>query len=348
MIAQPTPSTPQRVLIIKPSSLGDVVTAVPVLRGLRRSFPGVHISWMLANTCAEMMAHDADLDEVILFDRVRLGKAWRLPGAARDLLRFLRRLRKGRFDWVIDLQGLFRSGFFARAAGASIRAGFADARELACAFYSHSITVGPPHTVDRNISLARQLGIDARAEDMTLQVAPAGKEFARRFCAEHGLGTEQFIVCVPPTRWVTKRYPVRHWRAVVSSLSKRLPVVLLGAPSDMEVCSAVADGLGGVINLGGKTGVVAMVGVIAASAGVICSDSAAKFIAPAVDVEAITLMGPTRVEKTGPYLRGRAIVADVPCQGCVQRRCRHITCMEMISPGEVISQAERMIDRRGV
>ena len=103
MIAQPTPSPPRRVLIIKPSSLGDVVTAVPVLRGLRRSFPGVHVSWMLTSYCAEIMAHDTDLDEVILFDRVRLGKAWWLPGATRDLISFLRRLGKENFDWVIDL-----------------------------------------------------------------------------------------------------------------------------------------------------------------------------------------------------------------------------------------------------
>ena len=349
MIAHPKPSTPQRVLIIKPSSLGDVVTAVPVLRGLRRTFPDVHISWMLAGTCIEMMAHDTDLDEVILFDRVRLGKAWCQPGATRDLISFLGRLRKGRFDWVIDLQGLFRSGFFAWAAGASVRAGFADARELAGTFYSHSIAVEPPHTVDRNIALALELGIDARAEDMTLQVAPTGKEFARRFCEEHGIRAGGFIVCVPPTRWVTKRYPVRHWRAVVSALSKRLPVAVLGAPCDRQICSAVADGLGsGVINLAGKTGVVAMVGVIAASAGVTCSDSAAKFIAAAVGVEAITLMGPTRMERTGPYLRGRAIVADVPCQGCVKRRCRHITCMQMINPDEVISEVECMLEEQGV
>ena len=347
-ISQPPPSTPHRVLIVKPSSLGDVVSAVPVLRGLRRSFPGVHISWMLTGPCAEMLAHDSDLDEVILFDRARLGKAWWLPGAARDLLSLLGRLRNGRFDWVIDLQGLFRSGFFARSAGASLRAGFADARELAGIFYSHGIEVAPPHTVDRNVALARRLGIDARPEDMTLQVAPAAKEFARRFCAGHGLQAGQFIVCVPPTRWATKRYPVRHWRKVVSALTRRLPVVLLGSASDTEVCSAVASGLVGVIDLAGKTGVAAMVGVIAAGAGVICSDSAAKFIAAAVGVEAITLMGPTRVERTGPYLWGRAIVADVPCRGCVKRRCRHVTCMQMISPDEVITAAEGMLERRGV
>ena len=86
-----------------------------------------------------------------------------------------------------------------------------------------------------------------------------------------------------------------------------------------------------------------MVGVIAASAGVICSDSAAKFIAPAVGVDVVVLIGPTRVERTGPYLRGRAVLADVPCRGCLKKSCRHLTCMQMIRPAEVVAAAKEML-----
>ena len=70
---------PRRVLIVKPSALGDVVTAVPVLRGLKRTFPDSRVSWMLARSCAPLMAHDTDLDEVVPFDRRGLGKWWRSP-----------------------------------------------------------------------------------------------------------------------------------------------------------------------------------------------------------------------------------------------------------------------------
>jgi len=345
--ARPEQPAPRRVLIIKPSSLGDVVTAVPVLRGLRRSFPRARLSWMLSSGCAEIIAEDRDLDEVVLFDRGRLGAAWRSPAAAMELGRFLAALAKGGYDWVLDLQGLLRSGIFAAATRAPVRAGFADAREGAAVFYTHRIRPNGLHTVDRNIELARQLGIDARAGDMSLDVTPAGRAFAEDFRSRHGLADGEFLICVPPTRWVTKRYPVRHWRTVITALARKVKVVLLGAPGDEELCDSAARGAGaGAINLAGQTGVAEMVAVIACSAGVICSDSAAKFIAPAVGVPVVVLVGPTRIERTGPYAGGAAIVAPVPCQGCLKKRCRHIACMELIDPGEVIAAADGMLARR--
>lgn len=340
-------SKPRAVLILKPSALGDVVTSVPVLRGLRRTFPKARLAWMLSEANAPLVAHDTDLDEVVLFRRRLLGRAWRSPAAAAALASLLRQLRRADFDWVIDLQGLLRSGLFCAATAAPVRAGFADAREGAGCFYTHRIPVQPRHTVDRNLALARALGVDARPQDMRLQVPPEGREFAERFGSDRGRVGAGFLVCVPPTRWRTKRYPVRHWREVARALSSDVPAVLLGTAGDRDLCRAVAEGAGpGVIDLAGQTTIPQMVGLIAASAGVVCCDSAAKFIAPAVGVDAVVLFGPTRLERTGPYLRGTPVVASVPCQGCLRRRCRHITCMDLIEPAEVISAARDMLAKR--
>lgn len=345
----PPRDKPDRVLIVKPSALGDVVTAMPVLRGLRRTFGRqVHVAWLINTNCAGLVAHDSDLDDCVPFDRKRLGKAWRSAAAAAALAKLLGRLKRGRYDWVIDLQGLLRSALLARATRAPRRAGFADAREGAARFYTdRSAAPVDMHTVDRNIALARELGVDARGGDMTLQVAPAADEFAEAFVADHALG-DGFVICVPPTRWKTKLYPVRHWRTVAGRLAERMPVVLIGAPGDRDLCAAVADRAGpGVINAAGRTDVAQMVALIAASSGVICCDSAAKFIAPAVGTDVVTLIGPTRVERTGPYRRGRAVVAGVACQGCLERQCPHITCMESIAPETVIAAAGEMLERNG-
>ncbi|MDP6047581.1 MAG: glycosyltransferase family 9 protein, partial [Phycisphaerae bacterium] len=157
MTAPQALSPPQRVLIIKPSALGDVVTALPVLRGLKRTFPKCSVSWLVNDNCADMISHDSDIDEIILFKRKAMGKAWRSFSAAKMTLSFLWMLRKSHFDWVIDLQGLLRSGIFARATGASVRAGFSTAREGAAWFYNRRISPEAAHTVDRNIELARSL-----------------------------------------------------------------------------------------------------------------------------------------------------------------------------------------------
>jgi heptosyltransferase-1 len=337
---------PSKVLLVKPSALGDVVTALPVLRGLRRTVPEARLSWLVATSCQALLEGDPDLDEIIPFDRKTLGRWWHDPRAGAALWRFYRQLRGGGFDWVLDLQGLFRSGLFTHWTRAPLRAGFADAREGGQWFCNHRVSVTAEHTVDRNIELARALGVDARPEDFRLHVSDAGRAFAEEFRAARSLPTRGYLVLVPPTRWPTKIYPVRHWRRVARDLSETLPVVLVGSPAEQErrLCAAIAKGLGPrVIDLAGQTALPQLVGLIADAAGVIGSDSAAKFIAPAVGVGCITLIGPTRVERTGPYRGGTAITAEVACQGCLQKRCSHITCMESIPPSGVVRAAHAMI-----
>jgi heptosyltransferase-1 len=337
-----------RILIIKPSSLGDVVTAVGVLRGLRRALPGAHIAWLVAAAHAPILEGDPDLSEIIVYDRRKLGRFWRNPIAAGALTALLWRLRKGRYDWAIDLQGLFRSGVFARATRAPLRAGFADAREGAAIFYNRAVTVSAAHTVDRNRELAAALGVEVRPEDMRLTVPPAGEAFAEEFCRRQSLRGKDYVICVPFTRGRTKNYPPRRWREVATALGAGAKVVLVGAPGDKAASAPIAEGLGNaVVNLVGQTSIPQMVGLIARSAGVVCCDSAAKFIAPAVGVPALVLIGPTRVERTGPYLMGRSIVADVPCQGCLKRFCRHVTCMESIPPATVVEEARRLFAMGG-
>jgi lipopolysaccharide heptosyltransferase I len=341
------PPSPRRVLIVKPSALGDVVTALPVMRALRRTHPETHIAWLVSTTCADILRGEDDIDELIYFERKKLGRAWYSPAAFMGLVALRGKLKTGRFDWVIDLQGLARSGIFTRWTGAKVRAGFADAREGAWAFYNYRLDVRAEHTVDRNIALARELGLDARPADMSLSLDHQARRFAEQFCCDHHLTPGEYLVCVVPTRWNTKLYPVRHWRTVLAGLTTQLPVVLTGSPSpaEMAICREVAQGIGsGLINAAGRTGQAELAAVIRASSGVVCCDSAAKFIAPAVGREALTLIGPTRVERTGPYLTGRALVADVPCQGCLKKYCPHATCMQSISPKDVIATTMQMLD----
>ncbi|HKI70698.1 MAG TPA: glycosyltransferase family 9 protein, partial [Verrucomicrobiae bacterium] len=257
-----------------------------------------------------------------------------------------KKLRYSRFDWVLDLQGLFRSGWFTALTGAELRAGFADARELAAMFYNHRVSIGPIHTVDRNIALLRSLGIEAQSEDMQLEISPVGKSYAENFCKKAPSRQGNFLVTVPPTTWETKLYPVRHWRKVISALSERTEVVLVGSPSETALCNEIAEGMKkNVLNLSGKTTVDELVGLISVSSGVICCDSAAKFIAPAVGVDCVTLIGPTQTQRTGPYLKGEALIGEVPCQGCLKRRCPHVTCMQMIDPDDVVRAAEKMLSK---
>src|SRR5450432_3001508 len=107
------PTPPQRILIIKPSAIGDVVHALPVLNLLRKKWPAAKISWLVTPVCAGLLDGHPMLDEVIVFNRKRFGHTWRSQTAALALWRFNRDLRERKFDLVIDLQCLFRSGWLA-------------------------------------------------------------------------------------------------------------------------------------------------------------------------------------------------------------------------------------------
>src|SRR5688572_20778817 len=128
---------PRRILIIKPSALGDVVHTLPVLNLLRRRWPGAHIAWVVGGAFASLLDGHPQLDELIRFERKRFARGWRDPGAAAGLFRFARDLRRGEFDLVLDLQGLLRSGWMTMRTRAPVRVGFSNARELAHLFYTH-------------------------------------------------------------------------------------------------------------------------------------------------------------------------------------------------------------------
>jgi len=334
---------PKRVLIIKPSALGDVVTALPVLRGLRRTFGAdLQIDWMLSRSCAAAVAEDPDLDSVVPFERRRYGDIWFNPLALKDFLSFCRRLRAAGYDWAVDLQGLFRSGFLAATTGAEVRAGFAVARECAGLFYTRTLPADqcPPHTIDRNIALARMLGVDARAEDFRLHVPVAAAQWAETFVAAHG---DQFIVIAPATRWATKLYPTRHWRSVLGQLAKRTKLVLTAAPDETHLTAPLAD-IDGVIDAAGRTGIAHLIALIAAGRGVISGDSATMNIAAALGAPQVTLIGPTDPARTGPYGADDGVVqTHLPCRACLKRTCPHISCMETIHPDDVVAAAERVM-----
>jgi ADP-heptose:LPS heptosyltransferase len=243
---------------------------------------------------------------------------------------------------------LFRSAFLAWMTGAGVRAGFADCRErVARLFYTHPVRAGAGHAIDRNIAVARALGVDARAGDFRLSLSPQAQASARALLARHNLRPRGFVVVCPGTTWPNKVYPVRHWRKFVAELAQNVPVVLTGdgSPAEHRLCADLAECAGGRgIDLAGQTTIPQFAAVIALAGAVVCSDTAANFIGPAVGTPSVALLGPTRAEYIGPYLgRGVALRADLPCLGCRKRSCRHATCMQAIDPARVVEAVRRLL-----
>ncbi|MFH1676326.1 MAG: glycosyltransferase family 9 protein [bacterium] len=342
----PLSEKPEKILIIKPSALGDIVNAIPVLRGLRRTFPEARIDWLVVREWADIISHDPDLNETIIFDRKFIMRSWFHPDGIKKITELAKRVQKGKYDWAIDLQGLFVSALFARVSNARIRIGLVPSRECASLFYTHKIEASRDmHMVDRLITLAKEIGVDVHPDDYRPEIPYEGRKFASEFREKHDLNEKGFIIVNAPTTWPTKHYPIRHWRVVVSELSREIPVVLTGGKKDTESAEEIIEGLDGkIFDMTGRTDLVQYIGLIASSSCVICPDTSAAHIAAASGVPSIVICGPTRPSRTGAYRLGTHILAQVECQGCLKRKlCSNFICMDSIDPQAVIDSARKII-----
>ncbi|MGE5608874.1 MAG: lipopolysaccharide heptosyltransferase I [Bacillota bacterium] len=333
-------SPPRRILIMKPSSLGDIVHALPVFNLLRRRFPQAHITWLVAPYCAGLLKGLEGLDEIMLFDRRRLGAAWWNPKALLELLQLHRELRRRQFDLVIDLQGLFRSGWMAWQSGAPIRIGFANARELAWIFYTHRVPIETmeQHAVDRYLKIAAALGCDSGPTEFRFPTTEADRQAVGKLLPRG----ERIAVLMPGANWITKRWPAERFAALVELLKERfgLRSVIAGGKDAAEVAGRIP----GAIDLTNKTTIPQLVALLERADLVVANDSGPMHIAAALGRPLVTLFGPTNPVRTGPYARPEAVVrANIDCAPCYRRQCPHSRCLRELGIEPVLSAVEKQL-----
>ncbi|HWB54774.1 MAG TPA: lipopolysaccharide heptosyltransferase II [Tepidisphaeraceae bacterium] len=340
---------PRRILLIKPSAIGDVVHTLPVLNLIRRRWPDAHIAWMLTPLCANLLEGHPQLNEIILFQRRQLGRGWRDPRATAGLWKLAAELRNRKFDLVIDLQGLFRSGWFTWTTGAPYRVGFAEARECAWIFYTHRIRTGDKHNrlrnggqhaVDRYLTLADALGCGRSPVEFPLSI----NQTERSWVSEKLGGISKYAVLIPGTIWQTKRWPVEHFADLANTIRRRfnLAIVAAGSPEERELANQVnAD-----LNLAGQTNLRQLTALINGAQIIIANDTGPMHIAAALGKPLVTPFGPTNPDLTGPYNRPDAVVRlDIPCSPCYSRQCSHTSCMHLLKANMVADQVEDQLNR---
>ncbi len=344
----------RRILIIKPSSFGDVIHALPVLNGLRGRFPQARISWLVNHSCAGLLEGQPALDEIIRFDRKRYGRIGRNLQVTADFLKFIAGLRERRFDLVIDLQGLFRSGFMAFASGAPTRVGFGSAREFAWAFYTHRVCVRhrDMHAVDRNWLFGRALGFEDAPIDFHLPVRADARTLVRRLLEEAGLKPgAAYLLMAPGTRWETKIWPAAHFAEVARRARDEfgVGVVLAGMDSEAPIANRVADLAGGpIVNLAGRTSLAELIALVDGAAMVVMHDSGPMHLALALGKPLVAIYGPTSPARTGPYRREEVVARlDLPCSPCYLKDvadCPHEhRCMRELLPATVVERVRRVL-----
>jgi lipopolysaccharide heptosyltransferase I len=339
---------PSRVCLIKPSALGDIVHALPVLSALRDRWPRAHIAWVVHSGLRGLVDGHPRLDQTIVFDRRAMAPD-RAGLAA--LTRFARTLRQEHFDLAIDLQGLFRSGLMALATGAPVRVGLGRSREGSRFFYTHRVPepVERPHAVDRLLAVASAFGADiARPRFETVITADD------RAWAERAVGhlPRPRLMLNPGARWVTKRWPPERFAAVARRMAveRGASIVLVGGPDDLGLVEDLKDHLGdhlarAAIDLVGRTTLPQLAAVSASCDVVLSNDTGPLHLAAAAGARVVGVYTCTRPAWTGPYGdRATSVRSLVSCAGSCIKTCPRMDCMVELGADRVARAVATALD----
>lgn len=339
---------PRSVCLIKPSSLGDVVHALPVLSALRGRWPDAHIAWVVNRGLRGLLDGHPHLDEVIPFDRGSVGVG---PRGLAAITRFGAELRSRRFELTIDLQGLLRSGIMTASTGAPVRVGLSDAREGATWFYTHSVGMpsGDVHAVNKLMLIAGAFGAETSPSFL-----PALTEEDHAWAANETRAVPRpRLVLNVGARWVTKRWPPGSFAEVarMAASERGAGIILVGSPEDRPLVDELVTRLGSipVLDLCGKTSLPQLAAVMGLADCVVSNDTGPLHLAAATGVKVVGVYTCTKVEKTGPWgPNATSVSSRIWCAGSCVKKCVRMECMDELTPDRVWDAVRRQLDSSAV
>ena len=340
-----------RTLIVKPSSLGDVIHALPVLRLLKLHFPSSEIHWWLASNLAPLLERDPDLSGIIPFGRTDHASLRQWP----EIFRRVRELRSQRFDWVIDLQGLARSGIFAWLANGGLCIGLDNdregRREGAQIFYDVLAPRSPPgtHAVERYLSVLSVLDVPRHDH---FEWLPARQDVAKGVQLKWAPHGAPWIILLPGARWESKRWPVENFCVVVRELASERPdlrFAILGGAGDRRLAQVITGtNQKACLDLTGQTSLPEMIEWIRLSQLVVTNDTGPMHVAAALRKPVLAVFGPTNPDLTGPYGQRERVLRSngLPCIPCMKSSCSYslpLACLRAITPEMVGARAREIL-----
>ncbi len=336
-----------RILIVKLSSLGDVIHALPTLEALRSLYPEGHITWLVEEPHAPVLAAHPALDAVWPVPRLRPGKGRFLPDL-RDSLKLVRRVRGQPFDLVIDLQGLLKSAVWVALSRSPRKLGYDRTRELSYLALTERLAPYDPeaHAIWRYLNVARSLGAPAEAPRFGLGF-PWPEDLSHLLPLE---ADQPLAVLHPGARWPTKLWPATHWARLADWLArdKGFRVVITGSPGDRaQAEEIVALSETPPLNLAGRTSLAELAAVLKQARVAVTTDTGPMHLAAALGTPVTALFGPTAPWRTGPFGEGHQVVRlEIDCSPCFQRQCPKPRCLLELPVSQVQAAVEKILVRR--
>ncbi len=339
-----------KILLVKLSAIGDVVQSLPVLAALRTRYPEANISWVVGEAAFPLLVGHPLLDETILFPRQRLGQlasslhSW--PRLVLEARSFIRKLRSKRYDVVIDLQGLLKSGILTWFSRAGRKIGFSGTREGSAVFLTERLPAYDPdeHAVLRYLRLAAHLGAKTQQPLFPLGLDDRDRTRAGNMLKDLSVEPDRFLVMIPGAAWPTKQWTASGFAQVADLAQDKWGIrsVIVGSSGDSRLASAIVEmARSRPIDLTGKTDLKTLAAIYGFASAVVTTDTGPMHLAAATGVPVVALFGPTAPWRTGPYCKNKRIIRKgLPCSPCFRRSCDKRDCMTTIGVHEVLEAIE--------
>ena len=303
-----------RILVVRLSSMGDVIHALPAAATLKHSFPGSELVWVINPRWAELLVDNPFVDRLILFSRHGLI----------DILAARRALRRRHFDFAVDVQGLIQSALVASAARPDRIYGFHQSllrEKLAALFYSTRVRAQSAHVVDRNLELAAAAGATNILRAFPL---PSGTP-------EGVLPDDRFVLACPLAGWGSKQWPLENYSALARRLRRELGMALvLNGPPQAEAMLRAVEGAEAHIS-----GIPGLIHASRRSTAVVGIDSGPMHLAAALGKPGVAIFGPTDPARNGPCGPSFDVLRSPSAHTTYQRHTEIDPSMHDISPDMV-------------
>jgi lipopolysaccharide heptosyltransferase I len=344
---------PRSALIVRLSSIGDVIHTLPAYTAIKDAWPDTSLGWAVEPAAAPLVRRLCPSMKVHVLDTSAWRRRFWSPATWSAMRRASDELRDAGYEIAIDFQGLIKSAQVARRSGARVF-GLADAdlREgLAARWYDEQAPAdsADKHIIERSLGLARTAGVPAAPEAPSRfpqlwndeDLEHVDRELERR-------RWDAFIVAHGAANWPSKQWPLSRQAAAGRDLfrSTGLPVIWLWGPGEEETARRTAAAAGEENHPAFATTLPQLAALIHRARLFVGGDSAPLHLAGAGGTPIVAVFGPTSPQRLGPIdPADRVVTSPQPCSFCHRRRCPLGTnaCLETLPHGDVVAAARERL-----
>lgn len=339
-------------LIVKLSSIGDVINALPIARALKENYKDAKVSWLVSPPCDNILKICADIDEIILWDRYPFDEAVKRRNfllAFKLLAKAKKMFAKYEFDVILDVHSLFLTGILSKMIKAKERFGIDELSEGNSLFMTKIVeNIDEIHKAKRYFSVLNLLDINPKFQKANIVFDENLIRKSEDFLAKNGVNLSKKILAINlKTTWENKHYPFEFFIEVIRNIDEDIEIIFTGSKGDIKTIESVQEKANRGVSLAGKTDILDLFFIFKRIDLLLTVDSGPLHIASLADLKTVSLWGPTSPKMYAPLFGdNRFVVSPFSCIACNKRKCKKgdKLCMKEIEPKFVVDTVNDMIN----